>query len=61
MSAETVKRPTTIDNILVFAVKHWPDAPYLYFEGKCWTFRDVEAAVDRTATALLELGVFFDD
>jgi len=59
--AKSLKRPNTLNSILVSAVKNSPNAPYLYFEGKCWTYRNVDDAVNRTAKALLELGVMPGD
>lgn len=55
--AITLERPSTIDSILVRRAARCPDAPFLHFEGACWTFQEVDTAVNRTAIALLELGV----
>lgn len=39
------------------ATRHFPDAPAIFFEGHSVTYRELSAAVDRTAHGLAALGV----
>ena len=52
---EVVRRP--LFRILDDAVGAWPDNPCLTFQGKSYTYREVDALVARAAKGLQELGV----
>ena len=49
--------PKTLGAVPAYAAARWPQRQALYFEGRSWTFAELEAETDRTAAALLAAGV----
>jgi crotonobetaine/carnitine-CoA ligase len=49
--------PDTVPGLLAWRAARDPQAPWLFFEGRTWTLRDVCAEVERYAVALQARGV----
>lgn len=47
----------TVSQLLRRAAQHFPDCPALEYQGRVWTYRALDEAVDRTARRLLAWGV----
>ena len=52
-----ISRPAPLDRLLVRAAQRWPDQPFIWFDETVWTFREVDAAAQRVAQALISMGV----
>lgn len=50
-------RNITVDEALTESITKYPERPALSYEGRAWTYSDLDAAVDETALRLLALGV----
>jgi non-ribosomal peptide synthetase component E (peptide arylation enzyme) len=47
----------TYGDLVNRAAARYGDKEYMYFEGHRWSFRQVQAAIDRAARGLIALGV----
>ena len=47
----------TIAQFMERAANRWPDRPALSFQGRCWTYWEMEQLTDRIAAGLMAAGV----
>jgi fatty-acyl-CoA synthase len=52
-----INRPTTIDPILASATERWSERPFIHFESRSYSYREVMADAERMARALIALGI----